>query len=74
MLLFFVTMSLSRSIVVVHPSSANCPSDIKLELFKPERMRVFFAVAERMLENGRYPTLSSFIVVELGSLTGGPVS
>ena len=73
-LLSFVTISLSWSIVVLHPSSANCPRDIRLELFKPERMRAFFAVVERMSENGKYPTLLSFMVVEFGRVTGGPVS
>ena len=73
-LLSFVTISFSRSIVVLHPSSASCPRDIRLELYRPERMRAFFAAVDRMSENGKYPTLLSFMVVEFGSVTGGPVS
>ena len=70
---FFTSISFFFTLVV-HPSSASWPRDIRVALFKSLKILVFCAGRDRCFDNGMYPTLLSLIVVEFGSFTGEPSS
>ena len=49
----FFTVNLSGSIMVVQPSSASCPIEIKLALVRSVKMRAFLAFFESRSDSGR---------------------
>ena len=73
-LLSFFTVRVESFMTVVQPSSANCPREIRLKLFKSFKTLAFCALLDRCLEIGIYPNWVSLIVVASGSFTDGPCS